>query len=82
MAVKAAADDRLVAASIAGKIHAKLPADQVKAFEAAVRRAGITGDESTYLAQAAQRTVSAIESYDPDLTGIVDPQTGEVIVGD
>jgi len=82
LAVKAAADDLLVAASLAKKIRAKLPADQVKAFDDAVVRAGLTGDESTYLAQAAQRTVSAIQEYDPDLTGIVDPQTGEVIVGD
>jgi len=82
LAVRAAADERLVAASLAGKIRAKLPTEQVEAFDVPLRKAGITGDETRHLAEAARRIEAAVEKYDPDLTGIVDPQTGEVIVGD
>lgn len=80
VAMAAAKDERLVAASLATKIRAKLPADKHSAFQAAVKNAGIGGDESAYLAQAERRIEVAIESFDPDISGIVDPNTGKVIL--
>jgi len=82
VAVGAAKNERLVAAYVAKAIRAKLPADKTTAFDAALKAAGITGDEATYLSQAEERIASVIESYDPDLSGIVDPNTGKVIVED
>ena len=82
VAVTAAKDERLVAASLARKVQAKLPAEKRSTFEAALAEAGVTGDESAYLAQVAQRVLSAIEGHDPDISGIVDPSTGKVIVKD
>ena len=80
VAVAAAKDERLVAAGLATKIREKLPSDKREAFQAAVKKAGITGDESAYLAQAERRIEAAIESLDPDISGIVDPNTGKVIL--
>ena len=80
VAVAAAKDEGLVAAGLATKIRAKLPDDKRAAFQAAVKNAGITGDESVYLAQAERRIEAAIESFDPDISGIVDPNTGKVIL--
>ena len=82
VAAKAVKDERLVAAVLAKEIRAKLPPDAASAFDAALKKAGITGDESAYLAEAEQAIKSAIEGYDPDLSGIVDPKTGKVIVKD
>ena len=82
VAVAAAKDEQLVTAALATKIQTKLPADKRAAFQAAIEKAGITADESAYLTQAEQRIMSAIEGYDPDITGIVDPSTGKVIVKD
>jgi hypothetical protein len=82
VAVGAAKDERLVTASLAKAIRAKLPADKAAAFDAALKDAGITDDEAAYLAQAEERIAAIIETYDPDLSGIVDPNTGKVIVKD
>ena len=82
VAVKAFMDERLAAAAVAAKLRAKLPADQAAAFDAALAKAGVTADESAYLSEAEQRLATAIETYDPDLTGLVDPTTGEVLVTD
>jgi len=82
LAVEAMKDERLVAASLAKKIRKKLSADKAAAFDAALKKAGITQDLSGYLSQAEQRIESAIDAYDPDLTGIVDPKTGKVVVED
>jgi len=80
VAVKAARDEKLIAAAVAGKVRAKLPTDKATAFDTALAKAGITGDESLYIAEVEDRIESAIELIDPDLTGIVSPVTGEVIV--
>ena len=82
VAVGAAKDENLVAAYLAKAIRAKLPDDKTTAFDAALKAAGITGDEAACLAQAEERIASIIETYDPDLNGIVDPKTGKVIVKD
>lgn len=82
MAVKAVKDEALVAASLAASIRKTLPEDKAEAFAAALEKAGITGDESKHLTEAGERVGSAIEKYDPDLTDIVDPNTGKVIVKD
>jgi hypothetical protein len=82
VAVGAAKDEGLVAASLAKAIRAKLPAEKATAFDAALKAAGVADDETDYLAQAEEQTASIIETYDLDLSGIVDPNTGKVIVKD
>jgi len=82
VAVGAAKDENLVAAYLAKAIRVKLPADKATTFDAALKAAGITGDEAACLAQAEERIASIIETYDPDLNGIVDPKTGKVIAND
>ena len=82
VAVAAAGDEKLVANSLAAKIRTKLPPDKHEAFAAALKAAGITGDESAYVARVRQRIDATIESYDPDISGLVDPNTGKVIVTD
>jgi len=82
VALAAASDERLVAASVAAGIQAKLPADKREAFAAAIKDAGITNDVSAYVTQAEQRIEKAFAAYDPDITGFVDPNTGKVIVKD
>ena len=76
----AAGDERLVTASLAAAIQAKLPADTRGAFAAAVKNAGATDDASAYVAQAERRIEAAIKRYDPDISGFVDPRTGKITV--
>jgi len=80
VAVKAARDEKLVAAAVAAKIKAKLTPAEGAAFDTALSDGGITCDESAYVTDAEDRIASAINAIDPDLTGIVSPVTGEVIV--
>ncbi|MBL7221053.1 MAG: FecR domain-containing protein [Phycisphaerae bacterium] len=82
LADKGAADDHLIASMLAKKVRAKLPAEKIVAFEAAVKAAKIPDSEPEYFAQAAQRVQDAIKAYDPDITGIIDTKTGRVIVSD
>ncbi len=82
VAVQATKDALLVAAYVAASVRTKLPSDKAAAFDTAINNAGITGNESTYLAEVTQRIETAIATYDPDLSGIVSPVTGEVVVKD
>ena len=82
VAVQAAGDEKLLTASLAAKIRTKLPPATHEAFAAAIKATGITGDESTFVARVERRIDAAIESYDPDISGFVDPNTGKVIVTD
>ena len=82
VALAAAGDERLVTASLAAKIQAKLPADKREAFAAAIKDAGITNDVSAYVTQAVRRIEAAIKSYNPDISGFVDPRTGKVTIED
>lgn len=82
VAVNAAKDEKLVAAYVARTVRKRLPPAKAAAFDTALTTAGITGDESTYIAEARQRIETAIETHDPDLTGIVSPVTGKVIIKD
>jgi len=81
-AADAVKDENLVAFAAAGPVRGKLTASQVKAFNAALIEAGVTGDESKYVSQAEKRVDAAIDSYDPDLSGIADPKTGGIIETD
>ncbi len=82
VAVEAAGDEKLVAASLAAKIRTKLPPETHETFAAALKTADITGDESAFVARVRKRIDATIDSYDPDITGFVDPSTGKVIVTD
>ncbi|HOD84387.1 MAG: FecR protein [Planctomycetes bacterium ADurb.Bin126] len=82
LAAKGAADDHLIASVLAKKVRAKLPEDKVAAFDAAVAAAKIPDPAPEYLAQAGQRVQDAIKAYDPDLTEIIDPKTGQLIISD
>lgn len=82
VAVKAVKDEKLIAAYIASAIREKLPEDKKAALDTGLKKAGITGDESTYVSEIEERIELAIETYDPDLAGIVSPVTGKVIVED
>jgi hypothetical protein len=81
VAVEAIKDDNIIAAALARTIRGKLSTEQIKAFDAALTKAAITGDESKYAAQCAKRIDAIVEAHDPDLTGIVDSKTGKVIAG-
>ncbi|MDP6523231.1 MAG: FecR domain-containing protein [Kiritimatiellia bacterium] len=82
VAVKVVKDEKLVTAYIASAIKEKLPEDKKAELDAALQKAGITGDESPYIAEIEGRIELAIETHDPDLAGIVSPVTGKVIVED
>jgi len=82
LADKGAADDHLIASVLAKQVRAKLPGEKVVAFDAAVRAAKIPDAEPKYIADARARVVSAMNAYDPDITGIIDTKTGKVIVSD
>ena len=75
---KAAADERLLAWRLAQKIRAELPDEQAAALDAAVRQAGLKDTEPVYLASAKATVAAAIEAYDPDITGVIDPKTGRI----
>ncbi len=78
VAVKAARDEKLVAAAAASAIRARLEPAAATAFDTALAKAGMTADESAYVTEAEERIAAAVETIDPDLTGIVDPVTGKV----
>lgn len=82
VAKAAACDEGLVAAAVAAAMEAKVPADKRSAFQAAVTQAGISADESAYIAQVEQRIATVIKTYDPDITGLVDPKTGKITAGE
>jgi ferric-dicitrate binding protein FerR (iron transport regulator) len=82
VAVKAVKDEKLVTAYIASSIREKLPEDKKAELDAALQKAGVTGDESAYVSEIEERIELEIETYDPDLAGIVNPVTGKVIVKD
>jgi len=79
VAVRAARDEKLVASAVAAGVRAKLAPEKAAGFDAALSKAGITGDETLYIGEVEDRIVMAIDTIDPDLTGIVSPVTGEVI---
>ena len=79
LALEVVRDEALVTARVARMLPATLSPPHAEAYARALRKAGLTGDESQYLAKAKQRVAAAIASYEPDLTGIVDPKTGEVV---
>jgi ferric-dicitrate binding protein FerR (iron transport regulator) len=82
LADKGAADDHLIASVLAKQVRAKLPGEKIVAFDAAVKKAKIPDSEPHYIAQAKDRVVTAMNAYDPDITGIIDTKTGKVIVSD
>lgn len=76
----AANDDRQIAWLLAQNIRARMSGEHVAAFDAAVKDAGLLDREPDYVARAETAVDAAIAAYDPDLTGIVSPVTGEVVV--
>lgn len=82
VAAEAIKDDDVTAASLAGVVRAKLAGEQIEAFNAALAKARITGDESAYVTRTQEKIDAAIDACDPDLDGIVDPKTGKVVAGD
>ncbi len=81
-AADAVKNEDLVAAAAAGPVRKKLTPAEITAFNTALTKARITGDESQYAAGAEKKIDAIIDSYDPDLSGIVDPTTGKILVGD
>jgi len=79
IAAGAIKDDNLVAASAAWSVRSKLDAAQLKSFDAALAKAGVSGDASKYVTQTKNKIDAIIAAHDPDLTGIVDSKTGKVI---
>ena len=79
LAFKAAADQRLLAARVAKALRRALPRERAGALDEALERAGISDDESQYVAGAEERMGTVVDRHEPDLTGIVDPRTGQVI---
>jgi hypothetical protein len=82
VAAEAIKDDNIVAAALAVAIRRKLSPEQLKAFNAALTKAGVTGDESKYVTKTEKKIDAVIDAYDPDLSGIVDSKTGKVIEDD
>ena len=82
VARRAAEDERLLAARVAKALRQKLPRDRTEAFNDALQKAGLSDDEAEYLAETEKRIGEAVNRHEPDLTDIVDPKTGEVILGD
>jgi hypothetical protein len=81
VALDAARNERLLTNFVAVSIRKSLPEAKRPTFDAGLVRAGINGDESEFTADAVRKIEAAIAALDPDLTGIVDPKTGEVLVG-
>jgi uncharacterized protein YdhG (YjbR/CyaY superfamily) len=79
-AAKAAMDNRLVAAFLAKRIRNSLPKDRTAAFDAALGKAGITGDASGYIKGVKEAMEKRIAAYEPDLKGIVDSRKGAILV--
>jgi ferric-dicitrate binding protein FerR (iron transport regulator) len=82
VAADAIKDDNITLAALAGAIRGKLNPEQIKAFNAALNKAGVIGDESKYAAQTEAKIDAVIAAHDPDLSGIVDSKTGKVIEED
>lgn len=82
LAADAANDEKLLAAGLGKGVSKEMPEDKAAAFQSALRDAGVTGDESACLEKAKAGIIAAIDAYDPDITGIVDPETGEILVKD
>jgi hypothetical protein len=81
-AADAIKDENLIAAVAAGPIRGKLNPTQTKTFNAALIKAGVTGDESKCVAKIAKKIDAIIDAHDPDLSGIVDSKTGGIITPD
>ena len=82
VARRAAEDPRLMAARVAKELRRQLPSESVGTFDHALRKAGLSDDETQYVLEAQKRMGAAADGHDPDLTGIVDPKTGEIILED
>jgi len=80
LARRAAEDQGLLTARVARALRKQLPEERAEAFEDALKEAGISVDETRYLIEAQERVDAAVNAHRPDLTGIVDPKTGEVIL--
>ena len=82
LALEAAKDEKLLAGRIASAFRAKLSESEATGLDKALEKAGISDGESRYLTEVKKRIAAAVESHEPDLTGIIDPETGEVVVGE
>ena len=80
LALKAVGDAAFLAGRLAEGLVAKLDDEKAAKFRAALSKAGLSGREAACIAEAEKRVLTFIESWKPDLTGIIDPKTGEVIV--
>ena len=79
LALEVVKDEALVTARVARALKAKMSEQNAGAFTRALQEAGVTGDEGRYLTEVKQRVAAAVAGYEPDLTGIVDLKTGEVV---
>jgi len=82
VARRAAEDERLLAARVVRTLRQQLPSESAEAFDDALSEAGVSDDETQYLIEAQERVGAAANRHEPDLTGIVDSKTGEVILED
>lgn len=82
LAEEAAGDDRLMAWLLAQHIRAKLPGDTIAVFDAGLVKRGIADTAPDYVARATDAVRAAIDAHDPDITGIVDPETGAIVAGE
>jgi len=80
LALKAVGDAEFLAGRLAEGLVAKLDDEKAAMFRAALNKAGLLGREAACIAEAEKRVLTFIEGWKPDLTGIIDPKTGEVIV--